>query len=171
MSSGFGTPAGASSTSTIGQTSALASGFGGASITSGGAAGAAGASGSTGGTLGSLSGSASGGIGPIVGVGTAATGTSIAAPNQQATYETWEFWYDPRIELMYQKGQQNAGMGTGALTSQPASSFGTILNGQPNASPGSTSGAGSSFGSGFGSGSVMGSGTGSSTPATPTPPQ
>ncbi len=154
LSSGIGASAGSagtSSTSTVGQTSALASGFGGASVTT-----TSGNSGSTGG-LGSLSGSASGGVGPIVGVGPAATGISIADPNGQTTYETWEFWYDPRIELLYQKGQQNKGAGTGALRSQPASAFGTNLNGQSNSGTGA--GTGSTFGSspGFGSGASSGS--------------
>jgi hypothetical protein len=81
----------------------------------------------------------------IIGVAPGASGSSILTPNQQSTYETWEFWYDPRIEQLYQKGRMNAGMGGGALGSQPASSFGTNLNGQPNsgtapnsAPPGST---------------------------------
>ena len=105
MSSGVGTPvgAGASTTSTIGATSALASGFSGASITSG----TSGSSGSTGssGAFGSTGSSGSTGGGAIVGVGTAKTGTSILTPDKQTTYETWEFWYDPRIEQLYQKGQ------------------------------------------------------------------
>jgi hypothetical protein len=38
--------------------------------------------------------------GVIVGVGTAKTGISVTEPNGQTTYETWEFWYDPRIEML-----------------------------------------------------------------------
>ena len=169
MGSGIGSSAAngtGSSTSQIGSTSALASGFSGASMTTGGASGSSGATGSSGGTggLGSLSGSASGSVGPIVGVGTAATGTSVMDPNQQTTYETWEFWYDPRIEQLYQKGHQNAGIGTGAVSSQSASSFGTNLNGQSNSTTGTSAGAGSTFGGG----SLLGGG---SSPATPNPPQ
>ncbi len=140
MSSGIGTPiGGTNSTSTIGATSPLAGGFQGASTTSttpgssGGLFGSSGATGSTGS-------SGLGGGGAIIGVGTARTGTSISTPNQQSTYDTWEFWYDPRIEQLYQKGQTNAGMGSGALGSQPASSFGTGINGQPNGATGSTFG-------------------------------
>ncbi|HLI75611.1 MAG TPA: hypothetical protein VKV02_01600 [Acidobacteriaceae bacterium] len=147
MSSGIGTPlGGTSSTSTIGATSPLASGFSGASTTTttpgtGGLAGSSGATGDTGST-----GSPLGGGGAIIGVGTAATGTSITAPNQQTTYETWEFWYDPRIEQLYAKGKMNAGIGGGAPSSQPASSFGTGLSGQPNSttSPGSLNSPGTS---------------------------
>ena len=168
MSSGIGTPiGGASSTSTIGATSALASGFSGASITSTGAGGgtasafgtatgAFGATGSSGatGSTGSTGGIGGGGGGPIVGVTSARSGPSILTPNQQSTYESWEFWYDPRIEQLYQKGQQNAGIGSGALGSQPASAFGAT------GSTGSTGAFGSgSFGnSGFGSSSSFGNG-------------
>ncbi len=140
MSSGIGSPiGGTSSTSTIGPTSPLASGFQGASTTSTTPGSSGGLFGSTGST-GSTGSSGPGSGGAIIGVGTARTGSSISTPNQQSTYETWEFWYDPRIEQMYQKGQTNAGMGSGALGSQPASSFGTGINGQPNGATGSTFG-------------------------------
>ena len=173
LNSGVGTPIGGSSTSsTIGATSALSSGFQGATIsgnspgsTSGsfGAFGATGGTGSTGST-GSTGGTgALGGGGPIVGVGTAATGNSLSTPNKQTTYETWEFWYDPRIEQLYQKGRQNAGIGSGALGSTSASSFGTNLNGQSNGAAGSTGAAGSGFGSSsFGSSSFGSSSFGGS---------
>ncbi len=133
MASGVGTPigGGTSSTSTIGATSPLTGGFQGASITSTtGAFGSSGATGSTG------SSGLGGGGGAIIGVGTARTGNSISTPNKQTTYDSWEFWYDPRIEQLYQKGQTNAGIGSGAPGSQPASSMGTGINGQPNGSTG-----------------------------------
>lgn len=79
------------SSSTIGATSGLAAGFAGATIGSGGATGS------------SSSGFASGGVGQIMGVGSARSGASILAPNEQGTYETWEFLYDPRIEQLYAK--------------------------------------------------------------------
>jgi len=44
-----------------------------------------------------------------MGVGTAKTGTSIVEPNEQTTYETWEFLYDPKIELLYQQGSTLGG--------------------------------------------------------------
>ncbi len=57
-----------------------------------------------------------GGGGAIVGFGSAATGPSIIDLNEQVTYETWEFIYDPRVEQL--KAQVNlfgaAGTSTGA---------------------------------------------------------
>ena len=144
---------GTSSTSTIGSTSALAAGFGGASVTTTtgatGANGSTGASGSTGST---------GGMGVIIGVGPARSGESILTPNGQKTYESWEFWYDPRIEQLYQKGQMN-GAGSTGLGSQSATSFGSM------GASGSTGATGSSFGgSSFGNPNSGGGGT---TPTTP----
>jgi type II secretory pathway pseudopilin PulG len=134
---GTGTPiGGGSSTSTIGTTSALASGFSGASITTGttGANGTTGAPG-TNGTPGTTSSSDStsalgdGTGGVIVGVGTSKSGTSITEPNGQGTYESWEYWYDPRIEML----KQGVSVTGGGMTSQPASSFGQNgVTGQPN---------------------------------------
>jgi hypothetical protein len=74
----------------------------------------------------------------IVGVGTARTGESITHPNDQATYEQWEFWYDPRIEML--RKQVNI-MG-GSVSSTDASNFGQGINGQPNGASGSTGGTG-----------------------------
>lgn len=153
MSAGIGnslggsTP-GSSTTSTIGATSPLAAGFGGASTTTStpGSSGLTGSSGATG----STGSSGLGGGGAIIGVGTAATGNSITTPNQQATYDQWEFWYDPRIEQLYQKGKMNSGMGGGALGSKDAGGFGTDINGKPN-SPSGSSPFGNSFGSSPGS--------------------
>jgi hypothetical protein len=63
-------------------------------------------------------------------VGTNATGNSILEINEQTTYQTWEFLYDPRVELLRQKQQLNSG-----LQSTPAGSFGQTPNGQvPNGS-------------------------------------
>ena len=155
MSSGVGTPIGGGGTSTIGATSALAGGFANATVgtPSTGTSGATGASGFSGasGSSGAL-----GGGGPIVGVATARSGPSILTPNQQTTYETWEFWYDPRIEQMYQKGQQNGGIGSGGMGSGAAS--------------GATGSTGSSsFGSGSSSGSFGSSGSTASTGVTSSP--
>lgn len=178
MASGVGTPIGGSGiggTSTIGSTSALASGFSGATVASGtttgtttgtGSTAAGGASGTTGGsTSGSGSGSSSssssssssnsaGGV--IYGVGPARSGSSILTPNQQGTYESWEFWYDPRIELLKQNvnllggggppGSSSSGSSTGP-TSTDASSFGQGLNGKSNATSG-TSGTTTTTGTG-----------------------
>lgn len=154
MNSGTGTAIG-------GSTVALSAGFSGigssgSSSTSNTAAGATGSIGSSGGfgsfgasgaTGASGSSGALGGGGPIVGVGSARTGNSILTPNGQSTYETWEFWYDPRIEQLYQKGQQNAGVGSGGMGSQPASAFGAT---------GATGGIGGGLGTGFGGSSSFG---------------
>ena len=90
-------------------------------------------------------------LGVIVGVGTSKSGTSITEPNAQTTYETWEFWYDPRIEMLKQGvnitgGGMTGGGGTpgGGMGSQSASSFGQsatsgLSNSPTNNSPGSTS--------------------------------
>jgi type II secretory pathway pseudopilin PulG len=135
LNSGVGTPIGGtpgtSSTSTIGATSALASGFSGASTTTttGGTAGTSGATGSTG-----SSAFGDGQGGPIVGVGTARSGESITEPNQQTSYDTWEFWYDPRIELL----KQGVSITGGGMSSTNASSFGTNINGTPNSGSGAT---------------------------------
>jgi type II secretory pathway pseudopilin PulG len=154
LNSGFGGPgvaSGSSTTSTIGATSPLASGFGGASLTTG-TNGSSGSTGSTGSTGSDVFGDGEGG--PIVGVGTSRTGDSITNPNQQTSYETWEFWYDPRIELL----KQGVSITGGGMSSTDSGSFGTGLSGLNGASgatgttgpqsPGSAPASG-----GFGSGS------------------
>jgi type II secretory pathway pseudopilin PulG len=113
----------------------------------------------------SSSGFGSGGVGQIMGVGTAKSGNSILTPNQQTTYDTWEFLYDPRIELMYAKsnilgggglGSQSAGsFGSDAATGQNNSGSGTTMNGLPGQSNQNSPGSGLG---GFGS------------PSSPTPP-
>lgn len=117
LGTGFGGAAapGAGTSTTIGATSGLAAGFSGATI---------GTTSSTGGSATATSSLGSSGVttvGQIVGVGTAKTGNSILNPNGQTTYETWEFLYDPKIELLYQK----SALFGGQVTSQPASSFGS----------------------------------------------
>lgn len=174
MASGVGSTPGASTTSTISQTSALASGFQGASTTTttGGTTGTTGSTGSTDTSTGMFGDSSEGGV--IYGVGSAKTGDSILTPNQQTTYETWEFWYDPRVELLKATvnilgggGPGGSSAGGGAMGSTDASAFGQSISGQSN-SPHSGSNT-NSFGnsnSGFG-GSSSSSGFGSS-PTTPT---
>ncbi len=111
----------------------------------GGASGSTGSSGTTGST-GGFGSSGNGSVGVIVGVGTSRTGTSIIAPNGQTSYETWEFWYDPRIEALY-KTFSITGGGVGSTS---AASFGQNgVTGQPNGptpqsgSPGTTAPPGS----------------------------
>jgi type II secretory pathway pseudopilin PulG len=141
LSSGIGTPVGGATT-TVGQTSGLAAGFGGASVaspTSGGTVGSTGIGGTGAngtGAQGSGTSSSSSGIfgdsagGVIYGVGPNRSGDSILNPNQQTTYDTWEFWYDPLIEQLYAKGNP---VGGGGLGSQSAASFGqNAVTGQSN---------------------------------------
>ena len=94
--------------------------------------------------------------------------------NEQETYDTWEFLYDPRIEQLYAKGNLLGGIGSGSGTtggfgtSTPGangtSGFGTPMGGTQSpfggtsTTPGGTSTPGSQPG-GFGS-----------TPSTPTSP-
>jgi type II secretory pathway pseudopilin PulG len=154
LGTGFGgatSPTGGTS-STIGATSGLAAGFQGATIGGSGTSTTTGAGTSGSGTSGttSSSDSSSGGLGQIMGVGTAKTGTSILNPNGQTTYETWEFLYDPKIEMLYAKSNI---LGGGVATAS-SSSIGS-------SSP-------SAFGSSTGSGSsTAGSSTTPTTPASP----
>lgn len=111
---------------TVSGGSALASGFQGATI------GGSTTGSSTSGTS-SSSGFGSGGVGQIMGVGTAKTGTSVLNPNQQTTYETWEFIYDPKIELLYQQANMFGG---------PASVGSTSPSSLTTTNPGATTGTG-----------------------------
>lgn len=113
MSSGLG--AGPAST-TVSTTNALNSGFGGASAPTG----STGASGATGASGGGMFGDSSGGV--IVGVGTSRSGDSVTQPNGQSTYESWEFWYDPRIENL-KKGVSLTG---GGISSGSATGLGGL---------------------------------------------
>jgi len=73
-------------------------------------------------------GDSSGGI--IKGVGTSRSGDSIMTPNQQTTYETWEFWYDPRLDLLRKTVSiTGGGIAGGGLGSTSAGSFGVGLSG------------------------------------------
>jgi type II secretory pathway pseudopilin PulG len=83
-----------------------------------------------------------GGGGPIVGIGSSKTGTSITELNEQTTYQTWEFLYDPRIEQMKQKAALlGGGAGTGFGSSTVGTPVGTPLGGSPGGTttPGSSS--------------------------------
>jgi len=73
-----------------------------------------------------------GSIGPFMGVGSSATGNSIITVNEQTTYQTWEFLYDPRIERLKAAAALNSGAASGSplgqnplgTTSAPTSSTG-----------------------------------------------
>jgi type II secretory pathway pseudopilin PulG len=111
----------------------LAGGFNGAQTCNNGTPGSSGDTG--------MFGDSSGG--PIKGVGTSRTGDSILTPNGQTTYETWEFWYDPRIELLKKNvnilGGGGPASGSSSTSSTDASQFGNNLNGTSNKSSGSGS--------------------------------
>jgi type II secretory pathway pseudopilin PulG len=168
MQSGGGMAAGglAGGSTNVTSTNALNSGFGGATIGAGsgtsglGTTGASGTSGTQGtgstsgtngtsGTSGSSSSDSSiGSLGVIVGVGTAKSGASITEPNAQTSYEAWEFWYDPRIEMLKQGVNVTGGGMTGSgapgsgMGSQSASSYGQNgVTGQPNSPTNGTAGA------------------------------
>ncbi|WP_353063257.1 type II secretion system protein [Tunturibacter psychrotolerans] len=127
-------------------------------------------------TLGSIAGNASQsgsgfGVGgaPFVGVGIPKEGTSIVVLNEQKSYNTWEFIYDPRIEQLKQAagllGGGNQGLGSAGGMNSGVGGTGTGTSGY---GASGTSGFGSSSGSSFGSsGSSYGSSSGSSFGSSP----
>jgi len=60
-----------------------------------------GSNGSTGSTTGNDATTFNGGGGPIIGVSSLSTKTSIITIHGKNTYDTWEFLYDPLIEKLY----------------------------------------------------------------------
>jgi type II secretory pathway pseudopilin PulG len=115
----------------IGSSAGGSQGFGGSGAP--GAAGSTDTSGANGQTsgLGSAAGIASplggGGGGMIMGVGSSASGNSILELNQQTTYDTWEFLYDPRLEMLKTAAALNQGLGSvnaDSLGSQAPGSMG-----------------------------------------------
>jgi type II secretory pathway pseudopilin PulG len=105
------------------------------------------------------SGTSSGGA-PFVGVGIPKDGASITVLNEQTTYDTWEFLYDPRIEQLYAKGSLFGG--SGSLGSASGNSSGGF---------GNTPGSGTTPG-GFGNTpGGFGASPGTPSPTTPTTPQ
>ena len=112
------------------------------------------------------SGTPSGGA-PFVGVGIPKDGESITVLNEQTTYNTWEFLYDPRIELLYAKGALFGGGASGLGSAAGNSSgFGNTPGSGTGTAPG---GFGTSPG-GFGTPPGTASPTTPTTPPT-TPPQ
>ncbi len=97
-------------------------------------------SGSSNGTGSQSATSFSGGGAPIVGIGSSRSGSSITILNEQATYQTWEFIYDPRIEQLKAAGAMLGGAASGGSGS--SSGFGSSPGfGSPSSptSPGSNS--------------------------------
>jgi type II secretory pathway pseudopilin PulG len=175
LNSGFGgaTIGAGSGTSSLGSTgSSDSSGTSGSNGTSGtngttsstGTPGtnSAGTSSTSGTGSSSSSDSSIGSLGVIVGVGTSKSGTSITEPNAQTSYEAWEFWYDPRIEMLKQGvnvtgGGMTGGGGTpgSGMGSQSASSFGQNgATGQPNSPTNSSNSSTGTTGSNGTSGST-----------------
>ena len=171
-----GLPGGLGAAAGLASSTSSSSAFGGSTVGTpiGGGLGAqsgAGAAGATGTTpasgtgAGTSSSSSSGGIasqdattftgsggGPIIGIGSAKSGEAMLVVNEQTTYETWEFLYDPRIEQLYAKANFLGGIASGTGTS---GGFGTPINTTLPTAP-----------AGFGSGTAT-----PTTPAAPTTPQ
>lgn len=108
----------------------------------------------------------SGSATPFVGVGVPKDGDSITILNEQTTYNTWEFIYDPRIEQLYAKGAL-LGAGASTLGSGSGSSSGSGSGSSPGGL-GNSPNSGTGLGSGGGLGS--GSGLGSTSPTSPQQP-
>jgi type II secretory pathway pseudopilin PulG len=91
-----------------------------------------------------------GAIGPFMGVGSSATGKSVLEINEQTTYESWEFLYDPRVEKLRQAAQLKSGMSSGSGFGQTPGGIGggANLNGGGNLNGGSTPNSGGSPGGG-----------------------
>jgi type II secretory pathway pseudopilin PulG len=177
-SSGLG---GSSGMPTLGGSSATAGATGGAANgppTLGGSSSGSGPTGSGPGStnsLGSLSGNASDSSGgsmsggaPFVGVGVPKEGDSITVVNEQTTYNTWEFLYDPRIEQLYAKGALFGG-GASGLGSAGGNSSG--FGNTPGTGFGNTPGTGFGNTPGTGLGTTPGLGSSPATPTSPTQPQ
>jgi len=62
---------------------------------------------------------------PIIGIGSAKSGEAMLVVNEQTTYETWEFLYDPRIEQLYAKSTLLGGISSGSGTSGFGTNSGT----------------------------------------------
>ena len=124
--SSAGTPTfGGASSPSIGSSSP-----GAGSTDTSGAGGATGTSGSSSGIGSQSATSFSGGGAPFVGVGSSKSGESITILNEQPSYQTWEFIYDPRIEQLKAKASL---FGGGPATSTGTSGLGSA---QQNVSPG-----------------------------------
>ena len=88
-----------------------------------------------------------GGGAPIVGIGCSRSGGSITMLNEQTTYQTWEFIYDPRIEQLKAKAAfWGAGQVPGLVrrvllrfgSSSPTSPMSPGMNSSPSGSFGSS---------------------------------
>ncbi len=164
-SSGATSAFGTSGSSSFGGTSSFGSSASGGSSTTGGS-GTPGStsSGSTGDGTGNTPNTSSTGMnaggGMIMGIGVSKPGDSIVDPNQQTTYGTWEFIYDPRIELLKAK----AAMGSGSVSGNGMGSGNTMGSGNGMGSTGS-----SPFGATPGTPTSGSTSSGTTTPGSGTP--
>jgi hypothetical protein len=98
-----------------------------------------------------------------MGVGSSATGASILVVNEQSSYQTWEFLYDPRIEQLKIAGQLNGGgvgsVAAGSLGQTPGSPGGPGVNGATGFGPSGGNGFGGTQGTGGGGGQSGGTTT------------
>ena len=144
---GLGSGSSASGSAFGGTTGSSAPGAAGGTDTSG-FGGSTGSTGSTSGGIGSQSATGfSGGGAPFVGVGSSKSGDSITVLNEQPSYQTWEFIYDPRIEQLKAKASLFGGGPATASGSTLGSAAGSASPGQsgaPTTAPGSTTFPGSS---------------------------
>ena len=109
-----------------------------------------------------------GGGAPFVGVGSSRGGDSILVVNEQTTYPTWEFLYDPRSDLWTATVRMlGGGVGSAPATTGRGSGFGS--GGIGGATP-NTPTSGSGTGTGLGTGTTSPGGS-TPMPTTPTPPQ
>jgi hypothetical protein len=169
LTSSFGSASGSGSgglTSSFGSSSSGGGSTGLSSSTTGTSSGSTGSSG-----IGSGSGIGSAEtVGPIVGVGLTKSGNSIMTLNEQTTYETWEFLYDPRIEQMKAK----VNLFGGGMTSTDAANLGSASDSKSSTSNdlnlgSSPTSGGQSPSGGLGSGSFGSSGFGSGSSSSPNP--
>ena len=135
---------GSSTTSTFGSptgsTGAATSGAPGTGPNTGSdsAFGSSGSSGSSSGTGSQSATSFTGGGSPFMGIGSSKTGDSIIEPNEQTTYQTWEFLYDPRLEQLKAKASLFGGTPTAAGSSGLGSASGNASPGMGGSTPGAT---------------------------------
>ncbi len=128
--SAFGNSGAGSGSGSQGGNSATGTGIGGPSTSGTGSTGTGVGSGISSQSTDDLKGTG----GPIMGVGSSATGEAILTVNEQTNYQDWEFLYDPRIEQLYAKGNLLGGgitSGSPSSTGLPPSSIGAPVTPAP----------------------------------------
>ena len=91
-----------------------------------GSAGTSSSGGNTGITTQSATEFTGSGGGPVIGVGSSKTGEAMIVVNEMATYQEWEFLYDPRIEQQKAKASLLGGLNSGGAGGR----LGTLGGGQ-----------------------------------------